>query len=69
MDYTDIDLTAVRTARLRGVRTVQFADRSVTYTSDAEMRQLEQDILRELGQTSTTRRSKQTFGVAVSKGF
>jgi hypothetical protein len=70
MAYTATDLTAVRTARLRGVRTVQFGDRSVTYSSDAEMRTLEQDILRDLSlaQTATTR-SKQTFGVATSKGF
>jgi hypothetical protein len=69
MAYTDSDLAAVRTARLRGVRTVQLGDRSVTYSSDAEMRTLEQDILRELGQTSTTRRSKQVHGVTTSKGY
>jgi hypothetical protein len=66
MAYTESDLTAVRTARLRGIRTVQFADRAVTYTSDAEMRQVEQDILREL-QTPSSRK-KQTLGVA-NKGF
>jgi hypothetical protein len=69
MAYTESDLVTLRTARLRGVRTVQFSDRSVTYYSDAEYKQLEQDILRELGQTSTTRRSKQVFGVAASKGY
>jgi len=39
-DYTETDLTAIRTARLRGIRTVQYADRTVTYSSDAEMRQV-----------------------------
>jgi hypothetical protein len=65
--YTETDLTSIRTARLRGIRTVQYADRSVTYSSDAEMRQVEQDILRELATVSPTRR-KQFYGVA-SKGF
>lgn len=67
MAYTDADLTAVRTARLRGIRTVQFADRMTTYTSDAEMRQVEEDILRDLAAASRTR-AKQTFGVS-TKGF
>lgn len=67
MAYTETDLSAIRTARLRGIRTVQFADRSVTYTSDAEMRQVEEDIKRDLATTTRTR-SKQTRMVA-SKGF
>lgn len=66
MAYTQADLDAIRAARLRSIRTVQFADRSTTYASDAEMRQVEQDILRELSSTRT--RAKQTLGVA-SKGF
>lgn len=70
MAYTDADLLLVRSARVRGIRTVQFADRSVTYSSDAEMRSLEADILRDLSATSVspTPRSRQSFGVA-SKGF
>lgn len=66
MSYTEADLTTIRTARLRGIRTVQFADRSVTYTSDAEMRQVEQDISQALAATTT--RSKQ-FTTVSSKGF
>jgi hypothetical protein len=66
MAFTESDLENVRAARLRGIRTVQFADRMVTYTSDAEMRQVEQDILREL--RTRTSRSKQTYGVG-NKGF
>lgn len=66
MAWTITDLTAVRTARLRGIRTVQYADRSVTYSSDAELRRVEQDILRELGQTSE--RPKQ-FLVTGGKGL
>ncbi len=48
-DFTNDDLIAIRKARLRGLRTVQYADRQVTYSSDAEMRQVEQDIQRSLG--------------------
>ena len=64
MAYTQADLDAVRAARLRGVRTVTLADRMVTYTSDAEMRQVEQDILAELKNTQRTR-SKQWHGVGL----
>lgn len=67
MAYTEADLTTIRIARLRGIRTVAFADRSVTYASDAEMRQVEEDILRELTPTVRTRK-KQTHAVA-TKGF
>lgn len=66
--YTQADLATVRAARLRGVRIVQFADRSVTYTSDAEMKSVEDDIKRSLASAPAARRNKQMFGVA-SKGF
>jgi hypothetical protein len=66
--YTEADLMAVRTARLRGIRTVQFADRSTTYSSDAELRQVEQDIQRALASLSIARRPKQAYGVG-SNGF
>ena len=65
--YTEADLETIRAARLRGQRRVRFGDREVEYSSDAEMRQVEQDILRDLATTTSTRR-KQFFGVA-SKGF
>ena len=68
MAYTAADLETVRTARLRGIRTVSFADRSVTYASDEEMRQLEEDIKSSLAATSPTPRSKQAYGVS-TKGF
>ncbi len=67
MAYTTADLTAIQAARLRGIRTVKFADRETTYTSDAEMRQVEEDIKRDIA-TSTRTRSKQTRIVA-SKGW
>ncbi len=67
MAFTDADLAAVRAALLRGERTVQFADRSVTYRSVEELLQVEQRILHEIS-PSTVTRSKQTLGVA-SKGF
>jgi hypothetical protein len=63
--YTSADLTAVRTAILRGERTVQFADRSVTYRSVDELLTVEARILREIGGRT---RTKQTLGVA-SKGL
>lgn len=68
MAWTEADLMMIRAARLRGIRTVQLADRIVTYSTDAEMRQVEEDITSELSSTSSTRRPKQTFGVA-SSGF
>jgi len=67
MAYTEADLAAVRTALLRGERSVQFADRSVTYRSVEELQAVEAAILRELSQAARTR-SKQTLLVA-STGF
>jgi len=64
----EANLVTVRAARLRGVRTVQFADRTVTYTSDAEMRQVEQDLTRDLLVLSTDARPKRAYGVATN-GF
>lgn len=68
MAYTSADLLAVQAARNRGIRTVQYADRQVTYSSDAELRTLEQDIKHELAQTSPTRRAKQVLAYG-SSGF
>ncbi len=67
MAYTQADLTAVRTSILRGERTVTFADRSVTYRSIEELRQVEAAILADLATATRTRR-KQTYAVA-DKGF
>lgn len=67
MAFTETDLQTIRAARLRGIRTVQYADRTVTYSSDAEMRQVEQDILNALSAQTTTRR-RQFYGVA-TKGL
>ncbi len=66
MAYTSADLSTIQAARMRGVRTVQFADRSVTYTSDAEMRTVENDIRASLAQKNG--RPRQYYGVA-SKGL
>lgn len=68
MAYTSADLLAVQSARLRGIRTVQFADRSVTYSSDAELRRVEEDIRRDLAAVSPTRRAKQVYAYG-STGF
>lgn len=64
-DYTQADLTAVRAARKSGIRTVQYETRSVTYASMAELKDLENDILKALGQG----RSRQTLGFHAGKGF
>lgn len=62
--FTTANLTALRRAMLRGIHTVTYDNRSVTYSTLDEMLQLEQRILRSL----RTPRSKQYHGVAV-KGF
>lgn len=67
-EYTDADLTVVRAALLKGERTVQFADRSVTYRSVDELLKVEARILADLAAASSVTRSKQTLGVA-SRGF
>ncbi|MHC4335513.1 MAG: phage head-tail joining protein [Planctomycetota bacterium] len=64
MAFTQVDLDAVRAAIAKGERSVQFADRSVTYRSMDELLRAEERIASAL----TTERPKQTFGVA-SKGF
>jgi hypothetical protein len=64
MGFTQADLDAVRVAIAKGERSVQFADRSVTYRSMDELLKAEERIANAL----TTEWSKQTFGVA-SKGF
>jgi hypothetical protein len=66
VNYTEADLTLIRAARLRGVRTVQFADRSVTYASDAEMRAVENDIKASLA-ANTSRRRKKGFTLFSTK--
>lgn len=65
-EYTDADLSAVRAAIAKGERSVQFADRSVTYRSMDELFQAEERIASSLA--TTTPQPKQTFAVA-SKGF
>ena len=62
MAYISTDLATVQAARLRGIRTVAFADRTVTYQSDAEMRQVELDIRAQLAETNA--RPKQYVAVA-----
>lgn len=64
MAYTSTDLDAIRAAIASGERTVQFADRSVTYRSMAELFQAEARIAAALAAT----RDKQSFGVA-TKGL
>lgn len=63
MAFTQSDLAAIRAAMAKGERSVQFADRSVTYRSMAELREVEQIIVRSLAG-----RPKQTLIVG-SKGF
>lgn len=66
-DFTEADLTAVRTAMLRGERTVQYETRAVTYHSMSDLIALEQRIIRVL--RSINGSPKQTVAVSSGKGF
>jgi len=66
-EFTEDDLVAVRRSMLRGVRTVQYRDRSTTYSSMEELAALERRILESLD-TGRIRR-KQMLGVSHTKGF
>jgi hypothetical protein len=66
VDYTEAHLTAIRTAIARGERSVQFADRTVTYRSMDELLKAEARIAQAL--SASTTRAKQSAMVA-SKGF
>lgn len=68
MGFTASDLQAIRTAIARGERSVQFADRGVTYRSMEELLAAESRISQALDAATTPRRSKQSRLVA-SKGF
>jgi hypothetical protein len=61
VSFTATDLSTIQTARLRGIRTVVFADRTVTYQSDAEMRQVESDIRASLA--TANEQPRQFYGV------
>lgn len=64
-DYTEADLIAIRRAIAKGERSVQFADRMVTYRSIEELLQAESRITQTL---RTTNRPKQSLTVT-RKGF
>lgn len=64
MAFSQTDLDAIRAAIAKGEKTVQFADRSVTYRSMDELFQAEARI----AQALRTPRAKQTLAVS-SKGF
>jgi hypothetical protein len=55
MAYTQADLEALRKAIATGALRVRQGDRDVTYRSLAEMQQVEQMMLRSLGQAKATR--------------
>jgi len=63
MAYTIVDLDRIRAAIARGERTVQFADRSVTYRSVEELLQAEARIASALAE------SPRTVPAYGSKGF
>lgn len=65
-DYTEADLIAIRRAIAKGERSVQFADRMVTYRSMDELLKAEARIANSL--VNLTGRSKQSVIVA-GKGF
>jgi hypothetical protein len=58
--YTSDDLAKIRTAIARGERSVQFADRTVTYRDVGELLQAEARISRALAVTSQPTRNKLT---------
>jgi hypothetical protein len=58
--YTSEDLAKIRSAIARGERSVQFADRTVTYRDVSELLKAEDRIARALAAASTTTRSKLT---------
>lgn len=64
-DFTQSQLDAIRAAIARGEKTVQFADRSVTYRSIEELLEAEKRITQAL---RTSARSKQTL-IVTSNGF
>lgn len=64
MAYTQSDLDGIRAAIARGEKTVQFADRSVTYRSVDEMLVAERKIAAELNPPAS-----KTFYVAPTQGF
>lgn len=64
MPFSQADLDAIRATIAKGELRVDFADRSVTYRSIAELLQAEARIAGAL----TTGRQKQSFGTA-SKGL
>lgn len=64
MAYTQSDLAAIQRAIAKGERSVQFADRSVTYRSMEELLQAERRIADALNPT----RPRQYRGVG-DKGF
>ncbi len=66
MAYTQTDLAAINAALLRGEKSVQFADRSVTYRDIAEIIQVRDIIIAELAPATVRRR--QYLGVS-SKGL
>lgn len=65
MAYSQDDLDAIRSTIAKGERTVQFADRSVTYRSMDELLAAEARILQAI---SSRGRAKQTVGIA-TKGL
>lgn len=72
MAYSQSDLDRIRTAIARGEKSVQFADRLVTYRSVDELLEAEARIERALtaaaAATSSTATSKQSIGIS-SRGL
>lgn len=67
-DFTEDDLRAIRRAISKGERSVQFADRSVTYRSMDELFKAEQRIVAALTAAAGPTRSKH-FHITTDKGL
>lgn len=62
MSFSSANLAAIDAAIARGERSVQFADRTVTYRSTEELLQARREILAEMSRAA--RRPKQFRAVA-----
>lgn len=58
MAYTSAELSALERAIAKGVLTVQYADRRVTYQSLAEMRKLRAEMKNEIDSAAGTPRAR-----------
>lgn len=69
MAYTNDDLTKLERAIAKGVLTVQYADRRVTYQSLSAMRSLRQEMKDELSAAAGTPRKRLMRAFQSGRGY